>query len=143
MDNWLLAELLVDAGLFILTWMVQLIIYPGFLAYSPSDLTSWHKLYTPRITIIVAPLMLSQLALSLFHVITKATGLSLLVFLLVLLSWGTTFFLFVPIHERIGKGQATSKDLRRLVQRNWLRTGVWTLILILDLVAYIKITGVQ
>lgn len=142
MDSWLLLELLVDAGLFVLTWMVQLIIYPGFLAYSHSELTTWHKRYTPRITLIVAPLMLSQLGLSLFQMVTNTTGFSIAVFLLVLLSWATTFILFVPVHGRISSGQVKRKDLLHLVNRNWLRTVIWTLILALDLISYIKITGV-
>ena len=44
--------LLVDAGLVVLIWMVQLIIYPSFLHYD-NNLVEWHHKYTSRIALIV------------------------------------------------------------------------------------------
>ncbi len=56
-----LLRLLVDMGLLILTWLVQLVIYPSFLYYDATDLKKWHSIYTGRITFVVLPLMLTQL----------------------------------------------------------------------------------
>ena len=65
MDNFInvLSQIsfLVDAGLAILIWMVQLIIYPSFLYYSEENLYAWHQKYTSKIAVIVVSLMLFQL----------------------------------------------------------------------------------
>jgi UDP-N-acetylmuramyl pentapeptide phosphotransferase/UDP-N-acetylglucosamine-1-phosphate transferase len=134
-----LLGLLVDAGLCVLAWMVQLIVYPGFLEYSPPDLRRWHYKYTPRITGIVAPLMLTQLALSVYHVIREPNVLSILVLILILSIWVITFLLFVPIHQRIDKSEADKTLLIKLVRLSWLRTVPWTLVLLIDLINYLKI----
>ena len=137
MEQWLFAELLVDAGLFVLTWMVQLIVYPGFLAYSPTDLVTWHKKYTPRITLIVAPLMLAQLVFSILLAVNSPGVLSVGVAILVLGIWVSTFLFFVPIHRLIDEGRAEERVLKRLVRLNWVRTLGWALILLLDLINYV------
>ncbi|MBT8211399.1 MAG: hypothetical protein KJP14_12805 [Eudoraea sp.] len=137
MEKWLIVLLLVDAGLFVLSWMVQLIVYPGFLAYPPSDLIIWHKKYTPRITLIVAPLMLVQLFLSMWLAVNSPGVLSISVLILVLGTWITTFLFFVPIHRLIDQEQAERRDLKRLVSLNWMRTLGWSIILILDLLQYL------
>ncbi len=137
MDKLILTGLLVDAGLVVLTWMVQLIVYPGFLAYSPKDLVTWHKKYTPRITVIVAPLMLAQLGLTIAQTANSPRLLSICVLMLVLGIWITTFLFFVPIHRLIDQGKAQKRALNLLVGRNWMRTLGWTLILLLDLINYL------
>ena len=55
--------LLVDIGLVVLIWMVQLIVYPSFTFYSKENLVNWHQKYTARIAVIVIPLMFLQLIL--------------------------------------------------------------------------------
>ena len=138
MEELLFAELLVDAGLFVLAWMVQLIVYPGFLAYSPSDLVTWHKKYTPRITWIVAPLMMAQLVLSFLLTVNNPRIISISVLLLVLGTWITTFLFFVPVHRLIDQGRAQMRDLNALVAKNWMRTLGWTLIFLLNLFDYLN-----
>ena len=54
-------RLLVDFGLLVLIWIIQLIIYPSFLFYRAKELITWHKMYTKAIALIVIPLMLGQL----------------------------------------------------------------------------------
>ena len=135
-----LLGLLVDAGLCVLAWMVQRIVYPGFLEYSPVDLQRWHYKYTPRITGIVAPLMITQLALSVYHVIREPNSLSIWVLMLVLSIWVITFLLFVPIHQRIDKGEADKTMLINLVRLSWFRTLPWTLVLLLDLFNFLNLS---
>ena len=52
----------VDFGLLVLILMVQVIVYPSFLHFSKTNLIKWHQSYTPKITTIVAPLMIAQVA---------------------------------------------------------------------------------
>ena len=59
-----ITRLLLDFGLCILIWMVQLIVYPSFLFFSDNNLFTWHKTYTKAIALIVMPLMLGQLRYS-------------------------------------------------------------------------------
>lgn len=132
-----LLGLLVDAGLCVLAWMVQLIVYPGFLEYAPADLIQWHRKYTPRITIIVAPLMLAQLGIAAYKLIHGPSGLHLVSCILILAIWLITFFLFVPIHQKIDQGITGKKDLLKLVKLSWYRTLPWTLVLLLNLINYL------
>ncbi len=130
--------LLIDSGLCVLAWMVQLIVYPGFLDYSPNNLLKWHKKYTPRITVIVAPLMLSQLGLAVYRLIREPIGISTISFLLVLAIWIITFIWFVPLHQKIDEGVTQQNYLRKLVQLSWCRTLPWTFVLLLNLVDYLS-----
>lgn len=56
-----LVRLLLDFGLVVLIWIVQLVIYPSLCYYQDKDLAKWHKIYTQRIGVIVGPLMIAQL----------------------------------------------------------------------------------
>jgi len=121
-------RLLFDSGLVILIWMIQLVVYPGFLYYEKDSLIKWHKHYTSRLSLIVIPLMFGQLILAViqlvqFPAIETIVGLSL-----VIAVWASTFLQFVPIHNQILKNNSTVTLLKQLVKRNWLRTILWTLI---------------
>ena len=63
-----ISQLIVDFGLLVLIWIVQLIIYPSFLYYKSKNLMVWHQKYTERIAVIVLPLMLMQLAIAIYLV---------------------------------------------------------------------------
>ena len=43
------ARLIVDSGMCVLIWMVQLIIYPAFHAITPARFSSWHSEYMQAI----------------------------------------------------------------------------------------------
>jgi len=118
-----LIQLLIDFGLVVLIWMVQLIIYPSFLRYESHSLEKWHLTYTGRITVIVAPLMMAQIALAGFLVITRTSynSLEILALGLIILNWLLTFFVFIPLHQKIDVQPADRNVQRRLVQSNWIR----------------------
>jgi hypothetical protein len=118
--------LLVDAGLVVLIWMVQLIVYPSFLFYQKEDLVRWHKLYTNRIAIIVIPLMLVQLVLSGVYVFDGINLKSITSLVIVLFLWIFTFTSFAPLHFKISETKADRNMLLLLVKRNWIRTIFWT-----------------
>jgi hypothetical protein len=126
-------RLLLDFGLVILIWLVQLVIYPSFLHYVKADLIRWHKKYTPRITFIVLPLMLGQLMLYGSLLQEGKTFYSIGSFVLVLMAWLLTFTVFVPRHKQITSGVYSEKTLTQLVDFNWSRTLIWTLLFLWNL----------
>jgi len=129
-------RLVVDFGLTVLIWMVQLIIYPGFMFYKTASLLKWHRYYTPRITIVVAPLMFIQLGVSLYHLIFEFGSLHLIYFLLVSSTWLSTFAYFVPLHQKIETDSDPLFSAKKLTSGNWIRTFQWTLIFIFSLIAF-------
>lgn len=128
-----LTALVVAGGLFVLIWMVQLLVYPSFTYYSSQNLSRWHTAYTPRITYIVAPLMLCQLTIAAYRLYANYNLFSLGHGALVLAVWLTTFFIFIPIHDQIQKGNYADSLLSKLVSLNWIRTVLWTVILALEI----------
>jgi DMSO reductase anchor subunit len=126
-------RLLIDFGLLVLIWIVQRIIYPSFLHYKAADLINWHSVYTSRFTVIVMPLMLGQLALSIYQLILKIDLYTVLSLIIILLIWLSTFLQFVPVHAEISKGKVNQNMLNSLVKKNWIRTFLWTVLFLLSL----------
>lgn len=126
-------RLLFDVGLLTLIWIVQLVIYPSFLYYEKKNLVQWHAKYTFNISYIVVPLMLGQSFIAIFQLFNNSSLITVAYFILVLCSWLLTFILFVPIHSKISQGLTDNEMLRKLVRNNWIRTTIWTLILLLGL----------
>ncbi|TDT44907.1 hypothetical protein CLV90_1986 [Maribacter spongiicola] len=124
--------ILIDFGLVVLIWIVQLIIYPSFTFYNHKNLVLWHKKYTRLIAYIVGPLMVSQLALSIYHCITEIEPYQLLKLILIIFVWVITMLQFVPLHNRIINNEFDHKVLLSLVRKNWLRTTLWTVILFIE-----------
>ena len=129
-------RLLLDFGLFVLIWMVQLLVYPSFLHYSEKSLAEWHKKYTPRISFIVVPLMLGQLMLYGSLLQQAKTLYTISSFVLVLLVWLITFTVFVPKHRAITEGQYTRETLADLVRFNGWRTAIWSAIFLWNALLY-------
>jgi hypothetical protein len=127
-------EVLLDFGLFILIWMVQLVVYPSFLFYDTKNLIAWHQKYTIRIAILVIPLMFGQLGYSVYNVYVSMDTFSLLKLALVGFVWIFTFAYFAPTHGKIAQGKPSKEMLIRLVQWNWWRTFAWTFICILSII---------
>ena len=119
-------RLLIDFGLLVLIWIVQRIVYPGFLYYNTKDLINWHRTYTSRFTFIVMPLMLGQLGISIYQLITEIDLYTVMSLIIIILIWLSTFLQFVPIHTEISKGKVNQNMLDSLVKKNWIRTFLWT-----------------
>jgi len=126
-------RLLFDAGLFVLIWIIQLVVYPSFSFYNSKNLKRWHDKYTKQITFIVMPLMLGQIATIGVQLWKDATWYSVLSGILVLLIWGFTFLKFVPLHNQIAVGEVQEKIFDDLVRYNWVRTVLWSLLLMISL----------
>lgn len=133
-----LIQLIIDFGLIILIWMVQLIIYPSFLHYDYKNLVVWHQKYTRRITIIVATLMFIQLGIALFNVFFHFAIPTSITLCIVVFLWVFTFTSFVPLHTKISEGKHNQKMLETLVLRNWGRTFLWTVLFIFDSLCLLK-----
>lgn len=125
-------SILIDFGLVVLIFMVQLTIYPSFLHFKRENLVNWHKIYTGRIALIVAPLMIIQLLLSLYTFVIEINIYNSIVLIAITAVWISTMLQFVPIHGKISRSTHSVEDLEKLVFKNWIRVFLWTLILIID-----------
>ncbi|NAS32535.1 hypothetical protein GTQ40_16255 [Flavobacteriaceae bacterium R38] len=133
-------RLLVDFGLLILIWMIQLVVYPGFSYYSRKWLIIWHRKYTALIGYIVGPLMLAQLGFYSYQLINSITLLHVISLSMVGIIWLITFLQFVPAHKNISKGRIRGNILKSLVYKNWSRTILWTLLFILNFANFLMTT---
>lgn len=129
-DAW---ELLIDFGLVVLIWIVQVIIYPGFRHLESHDFIRVHSSYTRNISFIVVPLMTVQLAMKGMRAHHETQYLTLAALALVLLCWAATFLLAVPCHRALGILGKDPAVINRLVRFNWIRTLGWSAVFTLNL----------
>mgnify|MGYP006231314173 FL=1 len=120
---------LVMVGVSLITHFVT---YPSFKLIKSSIFSEFHKSYTNKMLLIVAPVMILELISSLFLVIFDVsdnnTEIGLLISLLLI--WFLTFFIIVPIHNKLTVNY--NKDLnQKLIKYNGLRTIFWIIKLIL------------
>ncbi len=130
--------LLVDFGMVILIWMTQLIVYPGFSFYSAEELNDWHKRYTVMISVIVIPLMTTQLLLHAYDLWFDQNIIGLISALLIVLLWIITFGKAVPLHNQIARNKEALASAKKLVSINWYRTILWNVVFGLSLLEAIK-----
>ena len=112
--------------------ITHFVTYPSFKLIKSSLFSEFHKSYTNKMLFIVAPVMILELISSLFLVIFDVsdnnTEIGLLISLLLI--WFLTFFIIVPIHNKITVNY--NKDLnQKLIKYNGLRTIFWIIKLIL------------
>jgi hypothetical protein len=124
---------IIDFGLVVLIWIVQLIIYPGFSYYKAEDLHNWHGKYTRNITLIVMPLMIGQLSIHLYEIVDTFTLSRLAILVLISFIWLNTFLFAIPLHKRISDKIAIAEACIALTRVNWYRTILWTLVFVLGL----------
>jgi hypothetical protein len=125
------ARLVIDFGLLVLIWLVQLIIYPGFAYLSDTQMAAWHPRYTGLISGIVGPLMLAQVVCVGWPLLAGRVSWPTAVSVgLVAFVWWSTGFQAIPLHNRIDAGVTGSLPgiVARLVAVNWYRTVAWTLL---------------
>ena len=126
-------SLIFDTGCLILIWLVQLVIYPSFQYYGPSDLKRWHSKYTGQITVVVLPLMVGQLITSSMLAYLEISVLNLTKLALILINWVLTFVVFVPLHQKLEHIGEPLQLTKALIIKNWPRTFIWSLIFLLTL----------
>lgn len=123
------ARLVIDFGLVVLIWLVQLIIYPGFAYLSSEQMAVWHPRYTGLISGIVGPLMLAQVVCVGWPLLSgRVSWPTALSVGLVAFVWWSTAMQAVPLHNRIDTGTNLPETVTRLIAVNWYRTVAWTLL---------------
>ena len=111
-------------------WLIQLVQYPFFSQVGAENFSKYHAAHTFWITPVVAPMMIVELITSIFLIFYPPenieTKLILFGLLLTLIVWLSTFFLQVPMHEKLAQG-FDSEAHKFLVSSNWIRTIAWSL----------------
>ena len=120
---------LIMVGVSLITHFVT---YPSFNLIKSSIFSGFHKSYTNKMLLIVAPVMIleliSSILLVIFDVSDKDTETGLLITLILI--WFLTFFAIVPIHNKLAVNY--TKDLnQKLIKYNGFRTALWIIKLIL------------
>jgi len=135
----LLINLTVSIFLTGLIWTIQLVHYPVLLKIEKptfaADLTEHQK----RISPLVAPLMVVELICSiwlLFHFFSSYLLFSIVQLLLVLIIWASTFFIQVPLHQKLVNGY-DKPACKQLIYTNWIRTICWSLRALILLFMYV------
>jgi len=130
-----LLRIAIDFGLMVLIWMVQLLIYPSFRHFASDGLGKWHKIYSGNMTVIVAPMMFTQVYLAYHYWINLQDMyvINITYTILVALTWVTTFLFFIPIHATIDKTPTNQVLIKKLINYNWMRVLLWSTIVAIDI----------
>ena len=111
-------------------WTTQLVQYPFFAYFTAENFNAHHDEYRRWITPIVAPPMIAELLtaiLLLFYLPANIDSkLVWLALILTLAIWASTFFVQVPLHEKLARG-FDLQTIDSLVRTNWIRTVLWSL----------------
>jgi hypothetical protein len=121
-----LLRLAVCAAMTGILWIVQLLVYPGFAEIPPQSWLCYHQNHCARISWLVAPLMVAELGLAAQWSWADHGWAAIFNLAGTIAGWLLTFFVSVPIHDRLGKGLNEPALTRRLVNTNWPRTILWS-----------------
>ena len=113
-----------------LVWCVQVAKYPLFHFVDKDKFCDFERQYQRRISFLVFPLVVLECFFAVLMLTVAKDGvdkiLSFALFGLLLFVWFSTFCLQIPAHVELSHGYSL-KNLKRLVQTNWIRTVAWTL----------------
>ena len=125
----LLAHLGATLALVGLIWTVQVDLYPLFARVGRAAFREYHAAHTARITVVVLPLMATELVTGAMLVFSPPDAMARLPFVIafggILLAWASTVFIQVPLHGVLGE-EFSAEAQGKLVTTNWLRTFSWT-----------------
>jgi len=111
-------------------WVIQLLHYPSFHFINEKNYIEFQHFHMQRISFIVVPVMLIELASALLLAYFFESNLTIILLALVLGIWAITFIFFTNIHQKLTDGYDHS-IVHRLVLINWSRTTLWSLRLII------------
>lgn len=129
-----------------LIWFVQIVHYPLFSQVGVDHFLGYERLHRRNTSYVVMPIMLMELLSSTFLLFDHPSSIPLAAtmfgLLLLVVIWGSTFSIQVPLHNRLSENYDPTAH-RRLVTSNWLRTAGWSLrgILVLWMVAVLILTA--
>lgn len=127
-------HLLATAAMTGLIWFVQIVHYPMFADVPPEAFLLYEVEHQFRTSFVVIPFMSLELMTGIY-LVSRMGGRFLedreeriiqFTFVLLLLIWGSTFFIQVPLHERLALN-ADVVFIDQLVSSNWIRTICWSL----------------
>ena len=107
-------------------WVIQLLHYPSFHFINDQKYIEFQHFHMQRISFIVIPAMLIELASALSLAYFFRSSLTIILLALLLGIWGITFIFFTNIHQKLTNGY-DHIVVNRLVQINWFRTALWSL----------------
>ena len=138
--NLLLVQLVATAMMTGVIWLIQRVQYPIFLGLQTDQFSRWHELHSSRITWVVAPLMILELATSGALVFLNEAYflLHIFIFILTLVIWLITFFISVPLHEKLSQNGFDSSVIYSLIRTNWSRTLTYSLKLLLVIFPFLR-----
>lgn len=112
-----------------LIWTVQVVHYPLFAGVGEAGWAAYEVAHQSRITLVVGPLMLLEIATAVWLVVERPAPLPawsvVLGAALVGLIWASTAFIQVPLHSALAS-HFDADAHARLVATNWIRTMAWT-----------------
>ena len=107
-------------------WLVQLVHYPVFEFLDRATFARCHAYHSSAISVVVMPGMLIELALASLMLFKRADLPAFIGLALLILIWGMTFLVMIPLHTKLGSEGYHLQLIQSLVQWNWLRTIAWT-----------------
>ncbi|MGZ6825753.1 MAG: hypothetical protein ACXVGH_03090 [Mycobacteriales bacterium] len=117
-----------------LVWVVQLVVYPAFLAVGPTPgWPAYHEAHSRRMALVVTVPWAVQ-GVSLAALLLRGQGPAWLLAALSVCALATvvvTVTVSVPLHQRLGAYD--ERLARRLLRTNWWRTAAWTVGAVLSL----------
>jgi hypothetical protein len=112
-----------------LIWTIQIVHYPLFARVGEAQFAAYQGEHAARITFIVGPVMLLELAAAGALAFARPGGVPAWAawasFALVGLIWASTVLLQIPRHSKLSTGFNTAAHAA-LVSTNWIRTWAWT-----------------
>ncbi|OJJ15891.1 hypothetical protein BKI52_36845 [marine bacterium AO1-C] len=127
----LFSNLLITFYLIGLVWLIQVVQYPGFDKVGAKNFPEYHQLHVGNIFWVVALPMVIELLLSAGLLIMRPSQvdmiLNIFLFGLVLVVWGVTFFIAIPLHNQLADSGLNTDITQKLTNINWVRTIAWTL----------------
>ena len=123
MENLILFNFFISAFMFGLILTTQIVSYPMFLNVE-KNFSVYHMNYVNKISTIAAPFMIIEFLLSLIFVFLIGSYTSISSFLIMVLIFLCTFFIQVPIHEKL-KNSFNISLCNRLIKTNWIRVFLW------------------
>ncbi len=130
MEHWVLAiQVLMSLYMFGLIWFVQVVHYPLFAKVGAAEWVAYEQAHTHQTSFVTAPFMIVELGTAAwiwwFDYQLLENWWNLPNLLIVLALWASTFFIQVPLHNQLLRAHS-AKAIQRLVNSNWIRTGLWT-----------------
>ena len=138
-----LIQILATAMMTGIIWFVQVVHYPLFPRIPSDGFVAYEQSHTLRTGLVVAPLMIVELATALLLVLLSLPGVTpgnwdfpivrsplyLAALGCLILIWVSTFLIQVPLHGILER-TPDEKTMALLVATNWIRTILWSIRLV-------------